>query len=578
MSERSSYRITVSSFNQLESLANYQPYCETPKCQSFQELQIDTDGEENPLYSKINDKQNPFPDYSPVLETVQNLAGEWGTHRFDKEAWYKSKPFAVVKQNRRNISYEDTSEDENEEISNEYEETIEESSVLTDDMIKASLSYLERSPIVLKYVLCKCVLSNKDLRDINGIKYYHYIQYLDISKNDLTSLAALSQLPFLQYLDASYNYLENVLDFKAPFFLASVNLSHNLIRIIPDLTEFWSLTDLNLSYNSIEKISGLENLRFLNYLDLSHNKISALENLNYLRIQILILHHNLIDSNNVDDDPVLFKTLDYIRLVDLSHNNISSLEMFQNASYIEGIDMSNNNISSLLELYHLCNLRYLSRLNLMNNPVTTMKYYFNVCVENIKHLIILDGKKICPEKRIHITNTFTPLFPGKVSHAELMLLQQINYPNIDSFLLPINHPHPIIIVLVGPPGSRKSYIARKFCRTNKMLVYGVSYTTRPRVEGEVEGENYYFITTEEFRNLARTGKFIAVSEFNGHSFGIAYEEIYKAVDKILVFHSDITAAVTLKTRAVNPKLVLAIPKSELIHLKWLREKYFFNET
>lgn len=210
------------------------------------------------------------------------------------------------------------------------------------------------------------------------------MQYLNISKNELTTLAALGQLPFLQHLDASFNNLESVLDFKAPFFLTFVNLSFNSIRAISDLTEFWSITDLDLSHNNIEKIDGLENLRyslipfinaiyelrkkierfffrFLNNLDLSFNKIVALENLNNLRIQVLNLNHNLIDSSAVEDDPIQFKTLDYIRLVYLSHNRISTLEVFESAYSIEEIDLYNNNISNLLELYNLANLKFLSR-------------------------------------------------------------------------------------------------------------------------------------------------------------------------------------------------------------------------
>lgn len=141
----------------------------------------------------------------------------------------------------------------------------------------------------------------------------------------------------------------------------------------------------------------------------------------------------------------------------------------------------------------------------------------------------------------------------------------------------------------------------------------MSYTTRPKVEGEVDGQDYYFISCEEFKNLARNGDFVAVSEFNGHSFGIskqiliaffafcdinafaiplslilrnsfncslsipAHEEIFRAVDKILVFHSDLGSAVSLKESGVNPKLVLAMPRNEDTHLTWLKDKYSYNE-
>lgn len=97
-----------------------------------------------------------------------------------------------------------------------------------------------------------------------------------------------------------------------------------------------------------------------------------------------------------------------------------------------------------------------------------MKYYFSVCVDVVKNLITLDGRNIPAEKRIMVQTNTNPLHTGKISHTDLVLLQQINYPNIGTHILPVNHPRPIIIVLVGAPGSRKGFTVKKFCRTNKM--------------------------------------------------------------------------------------------------------------
>lgn len=112
----------------------------------------------SPVSKKFLNLHNVLPNKLNLLFSIKQ--GEWQTHRFDNETWHeKGKPFATLKQNRINISHADNSEDESEEDSKEYEEIVE-SYVLTDDMIKTSLSYLERSPIVFRYVLCKCVLSH----------------------------------------------------------------------------------------------------------------------------------------------------------------------------------------------------------------------------------------------------------------------------------------------------------------------------------------------------------------------------------------------------------------------------------
>lgn len=56
--------------------------------------------------------------------------------------------------------------------------------------------------------------------------------------------------------------------------------------------------------------------------------------------------------------------------------------------------------------------------------------------------------------------------------------------------------------------------------TDFRLVLGISHTTRHKREHEIEGKEYYFVNREEFKELVRKGSFVAVSEFNGHCFGI----------------------------------------------------------
>ena len=56
-----------------------------------------------------------------------------------------------------------------------------------------------------------------------------------------------------------------------------------------------------------------------------------------------------------------------------------------------------------------------------------------------------------------------------------------------------------IIVLSGPTASGKTTIVNRLMQdTPVKLVKAISATTRPRRKGEVNGEDYYFLTTEEF--------------------------------------------------------------------------------
>jgi len=82
----------------------------------------------------------------------------------------------------------------------------------------------------------------------------------------------------------------------------------------------------------------------------------------------------------------------------------------------------------------------------------------------------------------------------------------------------------MLIILVGPSGAGKTTIETALVErgVNKMI----SVTTRePRV-GEIHGEDYFFVTEEEFqRDIDR---FFEVAEYAGHFYGTPSSQVNKA--------------------------------------------------
>ncbi|XP_074032753.1 uncharacterized protein isoform X2 [Leptinotarsa decemlineata] len=449
--------------------------------------------------------------------------------------------------------------------------------ILSDRMIAASLSYPEKPPETDRYVLCKCVIINKDISDLSALEKFRFIQYLDLSKNNLRSLESLGKMPFLRYLNVSHNFLTSILDFEPPFGLSYVDYTDNNLTEIPDLSKFWSISHLDLSRNEIREIKGLQNLGYLNYLDISHNLITKLENLNELGIKTLKMHHNQI-TNYENDENAGFQTLNHIRYVDLSNNSLKSLKFLQMNGSIESLNLSYNGISSLFEVYHLRSLPYLTRLDLSNNPISTDPFYFNVCIREVKQLRYLDDTEITAETKISVrTKQQTdPTQIPRENRMELLLLQQINKPCIGAHIVPYDQPPPKVIVLVGPPCSGKKNIAMAFVNSKSRLVFGRSHTTRPKLGNEVSGREYFFVSKEHFIELMRKGEFISTSEFNGNSYGIAHTELYQYPNSVVIFHTNIKAAITLKVSGVCPKLVLAMPSNDETHRNWLKFNYLFE--
>lgn len=77
-----------------------------------------------------------------------------------------------------------------------------------------------------------------------------------------------------------------------------------------------------------------------------------------------------------------------------------------------------------------------------------------------------------------------------------------------------------MIVLIGESASGKSSIEKYLvdnCGYNKI----VSYTTRPPREGEVDGEDYHFITKSQFRRLKEQDFFAETAMYNDWYYGVA---------------------------------------------------------
>jgi guanylate kinase len=65
----------------------------------------------------------------------------------------------------------------------------------------------------------------------------------------------------------------------------------------------------------------------------------------------------------------------------------------------------------------------------------------------------------------------------------------------------------LLIVVSGPSGSGKDVVAQEFIKGTDIKRI-VTYTNRPKREGEVDGVDYNFVATEQFEQWIREGKFL----------------------------------------------------------------------
>lgn len=84
---------------------------------------------------------------------------------------------------------------------------------------------------------------------------------------------------------------------------------------------------------------------------------------------------------------------------------------------------------------------------------------------------------------------------------------------------------PIIFAIVGKSASGKDYLAKMLVKEIPPLKPIVSWTTRPPREGEKNGVDYNFVSTDEFVAAREKGAFIEWSSFNGWFYGTPHSAV-----------------------------------------------------
>src|SRR2546425_6763925 len=82
----------------------------------------------------------------------------------------------------------------------------------------------------------------------------------------------------------------------------------------------------------------------------------------------------------------------------------------------------------------------------------------------------------------------------------------------------------ILFVISAPSGAGKRTLVDALRKTSE-FVYSVSCTTRPTRAGEVEGEDYRFVSEEEFSARAKAGEFLEHATVHDHHYGTLLKPI-----------------------------------------------------
>ncbi len=126
-----------------------------------------------------------------------------------------------------------------------------------------------------------------------------------------------------------------------------------------------------------------------------------------------------------------------------------------------------------------------------------------------------------------------------------------------------------VIVLTAPSGAGKTTIAHRVLEAMPTMEFSVSATTRAPRPDETEGEDYHFLTPEEFRARIEAGDLLEYEEvYPDQFYGTLRSEVEnRAKENPVLLDIDVNGALSVKRLYGDDALVLFIAPPSLDELK-----------
>jgi len=113
----------------------------------------------------------------------------------------------------------------------------------------------------------------------------------------------------------------------------------------------------------------------------------------------------------------------------------------------------------------------------------------------------------------------------------------------------------LVLIVSGPSGVGKTTVCRRLAdRLDAFL--SVSMTTRPPRPGEVDGQSYHFVSTDQFQQYIEQNKLLEYAQvYGGHYYGTPADPVLKTLEEGRVAILDIEIEGTLQVKRRLPEAV-----------------------
>ena len=135
-----------------------------------------------------------------------------------------------------------------------------------------------------------------------------------------------------------------------------------------------------------------------------------------------------------------------------------------------------------------------------------------------------------------------------------------------------------VIIFCAPSGSGKTTIVKHLLSIDNRLAFSVSACTRSKRENEIDGQDYYFLTQDEFKARINNDEFLEHEEvYGGNFYGTLKSEINRIWDlgKAVIFDVDVEGGLNIKKYFGDDALAVFVKPPSI---KALEERLRFRST
>jgi guanylate kinase len=121
-----------------------------------------------------------------------------------------------------------------------------------------------------------------------------------------------------------------------------------------------------------------------------------------------------------------------------------------------------------------------------------------------------------------------------------------------------------VVIVSGPSGVGKSTICKEVVKRFDNIYLSVSVTTRPKSKAEVDGQDYWFISEQEFQERIDKDLLLEHAEVFGHLYGTPRDKVEKAVKEgqNVILEIDVQGARQAQVIFPDAIMIFILPPTE----------------